>query len=84
MNAPSITTADYVIILDPETLAKAIAKIQLRARSIETCADNDVSEDETLITPPPRCEEYFRLAMAALEQARAYAQLAEYNRARGE
>lgn len=82
MNCPA--SRDYVTILDPEMLAREISKLQLRARSVETCADNDVYIDESLIAPPPQCEEFFRLAMAALEQARAYAQLAAYKHARND
>jgi hypothetical protein len=66
-----------VLKFEPENLAKALGAISAGARTVFA------KEVETTCFPP-MAEQYYRLALAALEQAEGFARLADYNLSRGE
>jgi hypothetical protein len=68
---------EEVLEVSPDNLAEKLSALRTKARAVFA------KECETT-NFPPMAEQYYRLALAAIEQAESFARLADYNLSRGE
>jgi hypothetical protein len=77
VETPAVDAAKESVEFHPENLAKSLQALNVRARA-------QFAKEQEESHCPPMAEQFYRLALAALEQAESYARLADYNLSRGE
>jgi len=77
VETPAVDAAQESIAFHPENLAKTLQELNVRARA-------QFAKEQETSHCSPMAEQYYRLALSALEQAESFARLADYNLSRGE